>query len=164
MTPIVSFYKGLTPDAFGRRITDIWAFSDPQLEDVHNYIQRLFPNRVPSAFVNAPLLDDATVQAFHEDEDLRRRLLSSLDRMLRFYGLAREGERVERSADFAVKARSWLTPYNHNFLRITRILLCLKELGLGPWADAFFRCLEEIHAEYREIGSETFRYWHNAVS
>jgi hypothetical protein len=164
MTEIVSFYKGLAPDAFGRTITDIWAYSDQQLEDIHNYIQRLFPNRTPSAFVNAPLLDDATVRAFHEDEDLRRRLLTSFDRMLRFYGLVRAGEQVVRGRDFAVKARNWLTPYNHNFLRITRILLCLKELGLGAWAGAFFRCLEEIHTEHPEIGSETFGYWRNTVS
>jgi hypothetical protein len=164
MDEIVSFYKGLTPDAFGRKITDIWAYSDQQLEDIHNYIQRLFPNRTPSAFVNAPLLDDATVRAFLEDEELRQRLLASFDRILRFYGLQREGERVVRSSDFAVKARNWLTPYNHNFLRITRILLCLKELGLGVWADAFFRCLEEIHAEHPEIGAETFHYWLSAVS
>jgi hypothetical protein len=164
MSPIVSFYKGLTPDAHGRCITDVWAFSDQQLEDVHNYVQRLFPNRTPSAFVNAPLLDDATVLVFHEDEDLRNRLLTSLDRMLRFYGLVREGEQVVRSADFDEKARSWLTPYNHNFLRITRILLCLKELGLGRWADALFRCLEEIYRAHPEIGAETFHYWRNAVS
>lgn len=164
MSPIVSFYKGLSPDDYGRHITDIWAFSDQQLEGIHNYIQRLFPNRTPSAFVRAPLLEDATVRAFHEDEDLQNRLLTSLDRMLRFYGLVREGERVVRSAAFEEKARNWLTPYNHNFLRITRILLCLKELGLGRRADAFFHCLEEIHREHREIGAETFQYWRNAVS
>lgn len=164
MKPIVSFYKGLTPDRFGRTITAIWAFDDAQLEDTHNYIQVLFPSRTPSQFVNAPLLDDATVAAFHDDADLRDRLLRSLDRMLHFYGLRREGADVVPAPDFETKARNWLTPYNHNFLRLTRILICLKTLGLSQWADALFRRLKALYDTHQTtIGAETFRYWSEAV-
>src|SRR5262249_55092945 len=67
MTSIVSFYRGEAPDDYGRTIEQIWAFSDAQLEYTHNYVQRLFPLYTPSRFADAPLLDDATVQAFHDD-------------------------------------------------------------------------------------------------
>lgn len=164
MKPIISFYKGLTPDRFGRTINAIWAFDDTQLEDIHNYIQVLFPSRTPSQFVNAPLLDDATVRAFHDDPDLRDRLLRSLDLMLHFYGLRREGTDIVPAEDFEAKARNWLTPYNHNFLRLTRILICLKTLGLPQWADALFHQLQAIyHTHQAIIGAETFRYWSEAV-
>src|SRR3954447_9399661 len=122
MSNIVSFYTGAARDDSGRTIDTIWAFDDDQLEDVHNYIQLLFPLETPSQFVNAPLLDAETIRAFNERQDLRDRLLTSLDVMLRFSGFRREGDRVVPAPDFEKKAANWLTPYNHNFLRLTRIL------------------------------------------
>jgi hypothetical protein len=63
-----------------------------------------------------------------------------------------------------MSARNWLTPHNHNFLRITRILTCLRELGLEGWSQAFFRGLEGIHGEWPNvIGAESMRYWREAA-
>src|SRR6266568_2096523 len=126
MSRIVSFYRGEERDDYGRTIEDIWAYDFGQLEVVHDYIQRLFPSRRPSQVEEAPLLDDETEQAFRHDPELQQRLLKSLDVMLRFYGLRREGGEVVEAADFRERATNWLTPSNHNLLRITRILLCLK--------------------------------------
>jgi hypothetical protein len=53
--------------------------------------------------------------------------------MMNFYGFeARLGERitVTRAPNFAAKAAGWLSPGDHNHLRITRILRCLTVLGL----------------------------------
>src|SRR5262249_43351079 len=130
--------------------------------------QILFPNREPSP-VNpaAPVLDASTIAAFGDDEELRRNLARSLDVMLRFYGLEYDpgSDQVRRGPDFATRARNWLSFWNHNYLRITRILNCLMALGLPERARAFFRCLEEIYAEYKdEIGANTFDYWRNAVA
>jgi hypothetical protein len=163
MNPIVSFYQGTSPDRHGRTIESIWSYSDDQLEAIHNYIQFLFPLRDPGV-APAPLLDDETIRAFHDSPELRDRLLVSFDRMLRFHGLRREGDRVVPADDFTAKAANWLTPHNHNFLRITRILLCLKTLGLGQWSRAFFDCLRGIYEQSRSvIGPVTYRYWENAA-
>lgn len=164
---IVAFYRKEAPDYLGRQLEDIWQWSDDKLEAIHNYIQVLFPNREPSMFnAHAPLLDEETIAAFHEDESLRKNLAASLDRMLCFYGLEyhpQTGEVLRRS-DFPSKAANWLTPYNHNFLRITRILLCLMALGLPERARAFYRCLEQIYEDHvNVIGEETLRYWREAV-
>src|SRR5262249_44897731 len=119
----------------------------------------------PSMFVSAPLLDDETVRAFHDSPELRDRLLVSLDRMLTFYGLRREEGRIVRAPSFPGRAANWLTPHNHNFLRLTRILTSLRALGLGQWASALFDCLRGVYEENRRvIGAETFRYWQEAGS
>jgi hypothetical protein len=168
MRDIVAFYQGTATDDRGRRLRDIWQWDDDQLEEVHNYIQWLFPNRDPSMFnYNAPLLDDATEAAFHADESLRRNLESSLEVMLRFYGLEYrpDSEDVVRREDFAHKAANWLHPYNHNYLRITRILKCLMALGLRKRAQAFYDCLRDIYQQLPErIGEETLAYWTEAVT
>jgi Opioid growth factor receptor (OGFr) conserved region len=146
-------------------ITHIWAYDHDRLEEVHNYIQVLFPSQQPSQFAIAPLLDPTTIRGFQESEDLRNRLLKSFDLMLDFYGLHRTDGRVRKADDFERRAVTWLTPFNHNFLRITRILICLKALGLGNWSQAFFRCLKELYAENADvIGEETFGYWKNAAT
>jgi hypothetical protein len=163
MSEIVEFYLGRKKDWRGRRIEEIWAYSDEQLEETHNFIQWLFPLRTAGR-APAPLLEAGTIATFHSDAHLRARLLKSFDVMLRFYGLRREGGEVVRAEDFPTKCANWLTPYNHNFLRITRILTCLRELGLQVWSQAFFGCLEKIYAEHAgTIGEESFRFWRDAA-
>lgn len=92
--------------------------------------------------------------------------------MMSFYGLeTRSGEQVtlNRAPNFAAKATVWLSPGNHNHLRITRILKCLNVLGLEEEAKAFFDCLSEIYDDEQSksmpaISDETMRYWREAVS
>ena len=168
MSAIVDFYRGDQPDYQGRKLSDIWEWSNDRLESVHDFIQVLFPNQEPSR-VNpeAPLLDQAAIDAFRRDEKLRQNLARSLDLMLRFYGLAYEPKtgQVVKARDFAERAPNWLTPHNHNHLRITRILKCLVALGLPERARAFCACLEEIYAERKDvIGQEAFAFWKAAVA
>jgi len=90
--------------------------------------------------------------------------------MLRFYGLEIEdqsGLRVVPGVDFQEKSRNWLSPGNHNYLRITRILKSLRLLGLEQEAHVFFECLERIYenqsGSYLMIPEGTFRYWQLAI-
>ena len=64
---------------------------------------------------------------------------------------------------FERRKQVWLTPGNHNFLRITRILKCLNLFGLHEQADAFLDTLEEIHQEHADIiGQKTYDFWVSA--
>lgn len=164
--PVVSFYEGLGTDHAGRRLAEILAWSDAQLEAAHDFIQWLFPLPEPSP-VNplAPVLDAETIAAFAQRQDLREQLGASLDRMLRFYGLElRPGPVVERRPEFARAAENWLTADNHNHLRITRILRCCSLLGLGRQARAFHQALEEIARNYPgRVTARSLEFWRNAV-
>jgi hypothetical protein len=167
MSWIVEFYRGERPDYLGRWLRDLWGWDNDRLEMIHNYIQVLFPNEQPSMFnAWAPVLDAATIAAFRSDTRLRRNLGVSHDALLRFYGLEYDpqSKKVVRRHDFEERARNWIDPFNHNYLRITRILNSLVALGLSERARAFFECLRDIYAERQaDIGEETFSYWRDAV-
>jgi hypothetical protein len=169
---IIGFYSGTEPDHRGRYFHEIQAWPDDQLEAVHDYIQWLFPLPEPSGFnVAAPVLNQESIQEFRTRPDLQEKLRVSFLRMINFYGLeARSGEQitVTRAPNFAAKAAGWLSPGNHNHLRITRILKCLSLLGLEAEAQAFFGCLSEIYEDDRNkptpaISDETMLYWKEAV-
>ena len=163
---MVAFYRGEAPDYKGRTLEALWGWDDGRLEDVHDYIQVLFPLKEPSLFNSrAPLLDDASVAAFRADERVRANLLRSFERMLRFYGFRRDaatGEVVE-AENFADRAREWLTPGDHNHLRITRILKCLSACGLGAEAAAFQKRLLAVAGPGR-VSAESVYYWRNALA
>ncbi len=134
------------------------------MEDIHDFIQWLFPLPEPSRFnPDAPLLSAEDIEEFHRDPQLRANLLRSLDRFLGFLGLQRVDRGVIAGANFASKRSIWLYP-NHNWLRITRALRCLRRLGLAEEGRAFFARLKSLY-EGNETGirRDTFRYWQEAV-
>ncbi|MDZ8188379.1 MAG: opioid growth factor receptor-related protein [Nostoc sp. ChiSLP02] len=168
---IVPFYLGERPDSEGRTIAEIWAWDFEKLEYVHNYIQWLFPLPEPSAFnSNAPTLDKEVIQSFHSNPRLRQKLLHSFTLMLGFYGLQRQQSEdgkitISKSEDYPNRKREWVCIFNHNYLRITRILKCLMALGLENEAQAFYECLRQIyHENSNQIGAKTFQYWTMAVN
>src|ERR1039458_5938180 len=172
-TQIIWFCGGAERDHRGRYLHEIQQWPDGQLEAVHDYIQWLFPLPEPSGFnAAAPILTRESMQEFRARPELRQKLRVSFLRMMNFYGLeARSGEPVTgtRAPNFAAKATTWLSPGNHNHLRITRILRCLSLLGLEAEAKAFFDCLSEIYEDGQNkpmpaISDETMLYWREAAS
>lgn len=140
------------------------------LEKEHDYIQWLFPLREPSGAVpDSPVLDAAAIATFQARPDLRSALRRSLDRMLAFYGLIWQNERIVPGDSFDKRSRIWLTPVNHNYLRLTRIITSLRLLGDDAGAAALFRCLAEIDETERRSGRRgipdiTLRFWMAAAN
>lgn len=161
---LLDFYRDKGTDDRGRRITDIWAFSNEELESVHDYIQWLFPLTERSAFnPGAPLLDVETIDRFR-DPVLSKNVDRSLRVMLDFYGLAIAGHEILRVPTFGERSRNWLSPQNHNFLRLTRILKSLILLGHDDRARQLLACLEGIAAKSPgTIGETTLQYWRTAA-
>jgi len=167
---IVRFYDGQEPDDRGRYLSEIQAWPDERIEAVHDFIQWMFPLAERSgANPAAPILDDDTIRQFRSRPELRDRLKVSFLRMLRFYGLRyNSAATVERAENFPERSRNWLSPWNHNHLRITRILKSLRILGLEREATAFFECLAGIYYDQttaclKTISEETFCYWRSAA-
>lgn len=169
-SPLLRFYAG-GPDDRGRTLDDILAWDDARLEAVHDFVQWVFPSPEPSAFnASAPVLSAADIAAFRDDPALRARLLAAFRRMVRFYGfdLGGDGARpdVSQAPGFAARAREWVTPGNHNMLRITRVLRCLTLLGLPAHARAFLAALERLYdaGSAPAIGAVTLRHWRDATA
>lgn len=169
---VVAFYSGDVDDS-GRTLEEIWAWSDEELELVHDYIQWMFPI-VQTSAVNpsAPLVTDFTAREFAASDGLQDLLRQSLDRMLAFYGLGRsltEDGRVRIEIDpdrFPERSQNWLCRGDHNHLRLTRIMQSLASLGLMAEARALQRCLLEdvYNGPGRNcIRDDTHEFWLMAV-
>ncbi len=165
MSQLTAFYRGTGTDVEGRTISDIWAYSDAELEGVHDFIQWLFPLRERSRFnPDAPLLTDADIAEFRADPALRADLLRSFEVFLAFLGLRFEGGKVVEAPDFAGKQQVWRYP-NHNWLRITRVLTSLRMLGHEDASRAFFDFLRAYRDGGRSrITADSFRYWEEAAN
>ncbi len=87
----------------------------------------LFPLPEPSGFnAAAPILNRESMREFRKRPELQQNMRVSFLRMMKFYGLEVAKQiRVTRAPNFTAKATIWLSPGNHNHLRITRILRCL---------------------------------------
>jgi Opioid growth factor receptor (OGFr) conserved region len=167
--PIVRFYSHESTDDRGRSLRQIWEWDHGRLEGVHDYIQWLFPLREPSAVnYTAPLITDSTVTAFAGNAALRDNLKRSFELMLDFYGLALvdgvKGPEVVATGTFESRSRTWLTPGNHNHLRLTRILTSLRTLGLRDYSVALFERLAAIYeSNPGSVSPITFQYWQRAM-
>lgn len=169
---LLEFYLGRAPDHRGRYLHEILTWTDNQLEDVHDYIQWLFPTFERSAFQpNAPILTKETASTFRASAELKDRLKASFKHLLRFYGLALDEStrlRVTPGPNFQQRAETWLASPNHNHLRITRILKSLTALGLREQAEALLLCLEEIYDHSpgvrNAVSERTLGFWRSGLS
>jgi hypothetical protein len=150
---LIGFLSGDSPDGEGRMLGEILAWPDRRLEQVHDFIQWLFPLTEPSPVnPDAPVLDAATIAEIRTRPELQANVRKSYQRMRRFY----EG------------SRHWIAAGNHNHLRITRILKCLKLAGLEAEAGDFFAWLTGIYEEERVkanpgISARSYDFWRDAV-
>ena len=172
---IVRFYDPnvQAKDRRGRTRSSILAWSDDELEYHHDYIQLLFPLPEGSPFnPSAPVIDEATFNAFRSRLELQTQLRASLQRMLRFYGFQFTSEtadggdsqtlQVIDGSNYPEASRNWVRRFNHNHLRITRILRSLRVLGLETEAWEFFKALKRVY-EGGKIGQKSMMFWTRAI-
>lgn len=165
---IVRFYGvEAAKDGEGRSLEDILRFEDNELEYHHDYIQVLFPLPEPSPInPDAPIIKKGTRTAFVENEELRKQLFRAFNHMANFYAFNVKGDAaapvLEPKPDFRKLAQNtWLTRMDHNHLRITRIIRCLRVLGLEATAQAFHQALQD-NAE--GVSSRSLMYWERAAT
>lgn len=176
--PIVAFYDPdiqapFDPSDPDTTLEDVLQWPDSVLESRHDYIQHLFPlpERSPNN-PSAPLLNPHVRGAFLEDEYLQDNLLRAYKRMMAFFGWDVEDMPYKheiqpgltpRSNFRAAADRTWLQPFNHNQLRITRIIRCLRILGLPFEAQAMCARLVDGHeAAQGIINRKTITLWVDA--
>ncbi|XP_068118792.1 opioid growth factor receptor-like isoform X2 [Hyperolius riggenbachi] len=109
---------------------ETWKNEYDILESNHNYIQWLFPLREPGLNQKAPPLSRNEIKRMVEDSDVNGRFLAAYKLMLGFYGLTlnEETEEVQRADNWKERYAN-LNWSSHNYLRITRILKSLGEMG-----------------------------------
>jgi len=134
------------------------------LEREHGYIQWLFPIQEHGMNYESVPLQKHEIETMRTNPLIVNRIVESYKLMLDFFGMclkdATTGE-IGRSENFEARYKN-LDWSSHNYLRITRILKCLGEMGLEHfkkhWLMFFIQEVYE-HKELTNTASSLDRYW-----
>jgi hypothetical protein len=118
-----------------------WPGNYRHLESCHSYIQWLFPIQEKGLNYRAQVLMRHEIPLIVNSPEAMGRVLRSFAMMCDFYGMKVTIDVGRRQCSFArntleggkqiwIKCYRNLNSSSHNYLRITRILKCLGELGL----------------------------------
>ena len=115
-----------------RTLQDIWSYSDIEIERRHDFIQVIFPLNKPSQAVSHGYYLDT--------QDLVNQIKTNKE---------------ERN-------RYWNTRHDHNQLRITRVIECLRLLVSDEEADNFYNNVLELIEDNNQVNTRTLNFWSNA--
>ena len=149
--PNVKFYRNqIASKPDGAKIEDIhknWDGDFERLEMHHGYIQWLFP-----VFENAGMnwesqpLSKSGATLIRKDPAASRRVIGSYKLMLKFYGLELKDEKtgeLARHPDCYAPQIENLNFSSHNWLRVSRIITSLGELGFRRYKRPLLDCLKK---------------------
>lgn len=164
MSEIAQFMVGEIPDRLGRYFNEILSYEHFWLEHDHKYIQVLFPIDEGTKFnKHAPLVTENVRKIFAVNADLKATHLKALDLMLAFWGLRRSGEIISVNLPLELSKHVWLKPYDHNQLRLTRVIRSLTLLGNKTIAENLVECLVHAANESKTVSGKTITFWCNAL-
>ncbi|MES1908966.1 MAG: hypothetical protein MHM6MM_001794 [Cercozoa sp. M6MM] len=150
-----------------------WRGAYQELESHHGFIQWLFPIREKGMNYQSQPLTLYEKEKLRNDDQARLLLLRSLELMMDFYGFdtimadrdSPDSDVVfERSEKWRVRFRN-LNTSSHNYLRITRIIKCLGELGHERLQAVVVRAFLQQYKKGRlnNIGNSLENYWIGVV-
>jgi hypothetical protein len=116
-------------------------FNDDELETFHDYIQFLLPSDQKSKYNSkVDILTPDIVKLFQRDESIMTRVREAFAKMMGFWNISLK--RINNEGD-------------HNHLRLTRCMRCLKLLGLQNELEV----LRDFLLKIGRVTSETLRIW-----
>ena len=141
------FLLGKEEDFKGRTIEDIWSFSDIQIEKNHDFIQLIFPlNKRSQNVLHGYYLDnEELINDLKENKQICENIMKSSSWFL----------------SFLKRNHHWKSRYDHNQLRITRVIECLRLLVGDDEADNFYQSVVGLSLDCN-INKTTLEFWKNA--
>ncbi|GHV09736.1 hypothetical protein FACS189485_22570 [Spirochaetia bacterium] len=161
---IIKFYEKCANDNYGRSLDDMQHYNYEQLENIHDYIQWMFPlNKKSRVNLSAPVLNDKDILYIKDSNTIKQNMFASVLVITDFWGIGKEYSENK----YCIKndrVKTWLTPMNHNFLRISRVLKSLILFDMKNEAELLFKCFEDINNNgNKEIIGESFLHWKKAI-
>ena len=156
-TSLIDFYCNDLPNVDGVKLSDIMAMSNNDLEKGHHWVQWAFPSdEVSKANTNAPLLDKEVIEKLKSDVTFDKKFGASADRFFDFL----------ISCTYPDDNKPiWVTPRNHNYMRITRVIKSAKLFDRFDIAERFYSFGRDLYDKWpNDIGDETLAFWLNAYS
>lgn len=153
---IVDFLRGVGTDHIMRTYDDMLSIDDYEMEKCHDQIQWLFPLHEFSKHASVcPIVSPETIKEAIKYKEVLNNLLRGKERLERFLTIG-EYEDVD-------KQRRWCRKHNHNLLRVTRAIRCLRLFGLDDAAEDLWRKARVV-GDRLEIGEFTLSKWDQAYT
>ena len=145
MSELVSFFRDKIGHPRYGSYEEIISNSDEFWEKTHDFIQWIFPLNESSRFNReAPILDDLSIQQLLALRQTEQKLSLAVDRY----------------KSFLKSHKKWRSGYDHNHMRISRVIKCLRLLSGDQSANAFkYWVASELGDDIDQIHSESRRYW-----
>ncbi|KAL4249079.1 opioid growth factor receptor family protein [Abortiporus biennis] len=154
-------------------IHERWKGDYSRLEYKHGFIQWLFPIQEYGMNSASQPLQKHEIAAMKADPDITARLIRSYRLMLDFYGMNLDSpetgllSRVAPETKYKERHRN-LVRNSHNYLRISRILKCLSEMGLERLNAGFLLHVLNEQSENNQLNTPNLkssmdRWWANCL-
>ena len=147
----MNFEKFLThrgKDFKDRTLQDIWSYSDKEIERRHDFIQVIFPLNKPSQAVSHGY--------FLNSKELVNQIKTNKEAVTNI------SKSSQWFFSFLERNMYWNTRHDHNQLRITRVIECLRLLVSDEKADNFYNNVLELIMNNNQVNSRTLTFWSNA--
>lgn len=153
---IVNFLRGTGTDHILRTYADLLGYNDYEMEKCHDQIQWLFPLHEPSRHADTcPVLLPSTVMEAKQYDEVLENLYTAKVRLEMFLKIG-DFEDVD-------KQRKWCRYKNHNILRVTRVIRCLRLFDLNDDAVDFYN--KSIVVADRFLSTnDTKNWWTKALA
>lgn len=167
------FYRGNIDNNQGMNLQDMLEMGNTQLERSHNIIQWMFPLNEPSAHnINAPILTKSLIDEIrdsHWSSIYRSNFTQVWARYMFFlrsspsdWGMFTK-DTWEKQIPYEFQPQ-WVTPRNHNYLRITRVIKSSLLFDRPELAQKMYQYACQKYQEYPTIiGYQTKQFWDNAI-
>lgn len=165
MSQVIEFFENRVPNNSGYMIDDILMQKDYWLEAAHDWVQWIFPLQDLSNFnEDAPILTAEDIEFFKSPQGINvaANYIAGINRMLEFMGL--EAHTSSGTVDIEVidEERAtfvWAGQFNHNHLRITRMLKSMVLLGFSDYAVALYDVMSP-----HDVPLSARQHWVEAVN
>lgn len=142
---------------------EFWTGNYDKLAQNTTYIHWLFPNKDTGRNGIASPFTDEEIQAFKNDEVVLNRFMLSFDMMLDYFGMQRNGTQFDLAQNWEERL-AYFKIYNGNYMKITRMLKCLRLLGMEQLRENWMhfllklindRKLSDAEASYKNFWMKT---------
>lgn len=165
---IVEFYRGERGNQNGHMLDEILTWSNGALDMDHDWVQWAFPSNEASMLNGeAPVMTKAESELFENDPSLQGKMEQSFLRFLSYLGfkMAQEIHQDGKLEVYIEPIESentpwWLRSFNHNMLRVTRVLKALRLTGHTEYAVALYNALLKFE---ENVSPNTWQYWKAAT-
>lgn len=141
----VEFLSGVGPDYKGRMLSEVWRYTDFEIDNTHDFIQVVFPTDKfsKSSFHGLYLKSQEEIEEIQKCQIATNNLAFSSGWFLEY---------LERN-------EAWQDKYDHNHLRISRIIQCLRLLVTNTEAERFREKVFALITAESKITNNTLKIW-----